>query len=303
MLNSPLMLRPEKESSLTVVQRITPQCVELLRDLQKGGGRISFSPEIAQVQNYVGQYVLIYDDELKIARAMFLAFLGEEGLKNLAQEVEALSIEEQQEILDGLASVETMNEIAEAMDSIKIPQSPAEWQAARDGLAKLPEDERKESKKRGAAFWFFFFSTFFNTLSLMVHGAKMTSLVPRAIAGDDDAFLKAAQIDRMLLLHHPYFRDRKSRAQSDGETEFLSKLSYRESNPPLRSKIRYPGLYMLFGILESFRWLDELAHEEILDICEGAGLDLYQNRIEDVNYLTKRLGEYRIWKKVSLSMQ
>lgn len=303
MLNSPLMLRPEKESSLTVVQRITPQCVELLRDLQKGGGRISFSPEIAQVQNYVGQYVLIYDDELKIGRAMFLAFLGEDGLKNLAQEVEALSKDDQQEILDGLASIETLNKVSEAMDAIKIPQTPAEWQAARDELAKLPEDERKETEKRGAAFWFFFFSTFFNTLSLMVHGAKMTSLVPRAIAGDDDAFFKAVQIDRMLLLHHPHFRDRKAKAQNDGETEFLSKLAYRESNPSLRSKIRYPGLYMLFGILESFRWLDELAHEEILDICEGSGLDLYQNRIEDVNYLTKRLGEYRIWKKVSLSMQ
>jgi hypothetical protein len=54
----------------------------------------------------------------------------------------------------------------------------------------------------------------------------------------------------MLLLHYPYFRDRKARAQSEGETEFLSKLAYRESNPPLRSKVRYSGLYMLFGILE-----------------------------------------------------
>ena len=136
----------------------------------------------------------------------------------------------------------------------------------------------------------------------MVHGTKMTALVPLAMAGDDDAFLKAVQIDRMLLLHHPYFRDRKARAQNEGEMEFLSKLAYRESNPPLRSKIRYPGLYMLFGILESIRWLDDLEHAEILDACDGAGLDRYQNRIEDVNYLTKRLSEYRIWKKVNLSM-
>ena len=136
----------------------------------------------------------------------------------------------------------------------------------------------------------------------MVHGTKMTSLVPRAISGDDDAFLKAVQIDRMLLLHHPYFRDRKARAQNDGETEFLSKLSYRESNPPLRGKIRYPGLYMVFGNLESIGWLDDLRHDEILDLCEGAGLDLYQNRIEEVNFVTKRLGEYRIWRKVNLSM-
>lgn len=298
----PLTLRPEKTSSLNVAQRISPQCVELLRDLQKGGGRISFSSDVAQIQNFVGQYVLVYDDERKIARAMLLAFLGEEGLKDFNQEIEALSKEEQQEFLDDCASAEFMNEVSEAMDSFKLPQSPAEWKAARDEAAKLPEEERKKIEKQAAFFWCFFFSSFFNTLSLMVHGAKMTSLVPRAIAGDDDAFLKAVQIDRMLLLHYPYFRDRKARAQSEGETAFLSKLAYRESKPPLHSKIRYPGLYMLFGILESIHWLDDLPHEEILDICDGAGLERYQNRIDDVTYLGKRLGEYRIWKKISLSM-
>ena len=301
--DSPLMLRPEKESSLKVVQRLSPMCVELLRDLQKGGGRIAFNPEVAQIQNLVGQYVLIYDDERKIGRAMPLACLGEEGLNDFSQEIEASSKDEQQDILDGLASVEFQNEIAEAMDSFKVPQGPVEWKAARDELAKLPEVERKETEKRGAFFWCFFFSSFFNTLSLMVHGTRMTSLVPRAIAGDDDAFLKAVQIDRMLLLHYPYFRDRKARAQSEGETTFLSQLAYRESNPTLRGAIRYPGLYMLFGILESMSWLDELGHKEILDLCDGAGLDLYQNRIEDVTYLTKRLGEYRLWKKINLSMQ
>ncbi|MES2366790.1 MAG: hypothetical protein V4563_12990 [Pseudomonadota bacterium] len=272
--------------------------------MQKGGGRISFSLEIAQIQNNVGQYVLIYDDELKIARAMFLAFLGEDGYKRFSQDFEALCEDERQEILDDFVSVELLNEIEEAMDSFKVPQGPAEWQAARDALAELPEDERKEAEKLGAFFWCFFFSSFFNTLSLMVHGTKMTSLVPRAIAGDDEAFLKAVQIDRMLLLHHPYFRDRKARAQNEGEMDFLSKLAYRESNPALRSKIRYPGLYMLFGMLESIRWLDELTHDELLDICDASGLDLYQNRIEDVSYLTKRLVEYRKWRKVvSLSMQ
>jgi hypothetical protein len=296
-------LRPEKSSSLKVAQRLSPLCVELLRDLQKGGGRISFTPEVAQIQNLVGSYALFYDDESKINLAMFIAFLGKEGVKDLAQELAALSQEEQQEILDNLASDETQDEIADAIDSFKIPRSSSEWKAAREEIAKWPEDERKEAETRGAHYWCFFFSSFFNALSLMVHGAKMTSLVPQAMAGDDESFLKAVQIDRMLLLHHPYFRDRKAKAQNEGDTKFLSKIAYRESNPPLRGKIRYPGLYMLFGILETIRWLDELDHNEILDICDGAGLDRYQNRIEDVNFLTTRLREYRRWRKtVSLSM-
>lgn len=300
---SPSKPRPEKASSLSIAQQLSPQCVQLLRDLQKDGGRISFSPEVAQIQNIIGRYVLIYDDESKINRAFLLAFLGEDGLKDFDQEIEALSKEDQQDYLYSIANSELVNAISETMSSIKLPQTPAEWEAAREEAAKWSEDERKVNEEQSAFFWCFYFSYFFNTLSLMVHGIKMTSLVPRAIAGDDDAFLKAVQIDRMLLLHHPYFRDRKARAQSEGETAFLSKLAYRESKPPLHSKIRYPGLYMLFGILESINWLDELSHDELLDICEGAGLDRYQNRIEDVTYLTKRLIEYRSWKKVSLSMQ
>ena len=297
------MMRPEKESSLKVVRRLSPQYVELLRGLQKGGGRISFTHEVAQIQSLVGQYVLVYEDESRLGRAMLLAYFGEEGYKDFSQIIESLPEEKQKEFVDYLTSIEFQDEIVKTMDSIKIPQSPAEWKAARDVIAKLPEDHRKESEMRGAYFWYFVFSSFFNNLSLMVHGRKMTTLVPSAITGDDDSFLKAVQIDRMLLLHHPYFRDRKAKAQSEGETTFLSKLAYRESNSSLRSKIRYPGLYMLFGTLESVGWLDDLGHEEILHLCDDAGLDLYQNRIEDVNYLTKRLAEYRLWKKVNLSMQ
>ena len=31
----------------------------------------------------------------------------------------------------------------------------------------------------------------------------------------------------------------------------------------------------------------ELKHNELLDLCDSARLDRFQNRIEDVNYLTK----------------
>lgn len=293
-------LRPEKDITLKAAKQLAPQYAELLRDLQKGGGRICFSTEIASIQNHLGSYVLIYDNELKINRAFFLALLGEEGFKEFVAETEGASPEEQQQLIEDFADLEGMDELA---DAFIIPQNSEEWKRAREALALMPEEERKEAGKRGIFFWSFYFSSFFNTLCLMVHGAKMTSLVPRAMEGDDDAFLKAIQIDRMLLLHHPYFRDRKFKAQNEGQNEFLSKLSYRESNPTLRGPIKYPGLYMLFGILEAFQWLSDLKHKEILDICDGAGLDRYQNRIEDVGYLTQRLIEYRRWQKTGgLSM-
>lgn len=296
-----MSLRLKKDAALTGAKQLTPQYVELLRDLQKGGGRLSFSSEIASIQNWFGPYVLMYDDERKIGRALFLFLLGEEGFKEFNAEMNAAAPEEQQNFLDEISDLD--NAVLYEDIDVQIPQSPQEWQAAREAFEELPEAEKKEAEKRGNAFWCFHFSSFFNTLSLMVHGAKMTSLVPLAIGGDDEAFLKAVQIDRMLLIHHPYFRDRKFKAQNEGDTEFLSKLAYRETNPTLRGKIQYPGLYMLFGILEAFQWLSDLTHEEILDICDQAGLDRYQNRIEDVNYLTKRLIEYRRWQKTGgLSM-
>lgn len=50
-------------------------------------------------------------------------------------------------------------------------------------------------------------------------------------------------------------------------------------------------------MLESLGWLNDLTHSEILDICTAANLDRWENRIEDVNYLTKRLAGYRKYQK------
>jgi hypothetical protein len=138
----------------------------------------------------------------------------------------------------------------------------------------------------------------------MVHGAKLTELVPAAALGDEAALLKAIQRDRRLLIHHPYFRECKRRAQDEADTRLLERIAYRESNPPLRGKIRHPGLYMFFAILDGMRWLDRMKHSEILDACDQAGLDRFENRIEDVNFITKRLREYRrLQKSGGLSMQ
>jgi hypothetical protein len=291
-----LSVKPNKQLAIKAAIRLTPQYAELLQSCQKTGGRISFQAEVSEIQNQLGAYVLMYDNEVKIGRAMFIAFFGEEQWLSLNADMKVASIEEQQAFLDEMLNLDDES-IDEGLSAFEIPQTPNEWRIAREALSELPEDERKAAEKSGAYFWCFLFSSFFNTLSLMVHGSKLTSLVPLAIAGDDNAFFKAIQIDRMLLLHHPYFRDRKFRAQNEGDSGFLSKLLYREMNSPLRGKIRHPGLYMLFGILESFQWLNRLKHEEILDIFDDAEMDRYQNRIEDVNYLTKRLIEYRRWQK------
>jgi hypothetical protein len=56
---------------------------------------------------------------------------------------------------------------------------------------------------------------------------------------------------------------------------------------------------MVFATLESFHLLDAFTATEILDICDEAKLDRFQNRIEDENYLIKRRREYRRFQKIT----
>ena len=297
-----MQLKPSKTLAIKAAIKLTPQYSEWIKEIQKNPTPSFFKTEVLAIQKNIGGYVLMYDDERKINRALFLALMGEERFQEYNAEIEALSSEEQQKWLEEMADPD--NQFAEDIVKIEIPDDPIEWQKAREALALLPEDERMLVEKQSAFFWCFTFSSFFNTLSVMVHGSKLTNLVPQALAGNDDAFLKAIQIDRMLLLHYPFFRDRKFKAQDEGDADFLAKIAYRESNPIIRSSIRYPALYMLFSILDIYRWLDELKHKEILKICDDAGLDRFQNRIDDVGYLTKRLVEFRKWQNVrDLSMQ
>lgn len=293
-LNQPhFVIRPNKDVTIRAALSLTPQYTKLLRELQKSDGRIIFPHDIAVNQNHCGSYVTLYDKELNFGVAFLLALMGEDGFNKFKVEIESYSAEEQQVFLDELTDDD--EDWDEIVEQFQIPESPHEWMEVRQRLALLPTEERQELEKRSGFFWSFFFGSFFNTLSLMIHGEKLTALVPQAISGDDDAFMKAAQTDRMLLLHHPYFRERKLRAQNEGDKKFLFRLANRESTPVLNGKIQFPGLYMLFGILESFQWLDSLTAPEILNMCEQAGLDSYQNRIDDEDYVSKRLREYRRW--------
>lgn len=286
-------LRPNKEATINAAISLAPEYIKIFRDLQKGDGRLIFRPEVAAAQNrFASAYVPLYDNELKLGVALMVALLGEEEYRELNSKLNDAPPEQQQQFLNDIAEERNWDEIAEAF---QIPDTPQGWEFARKQLESLPPDERREIEKRGALYWLYFFGSFFNLLALIVHGEKLTALVPKAINGDDTAFMRAVQTDRMLLHHHPYFIERKLRAVNEGDRKFLIRLASREATPILNGQVQFPGLYMVFGILESFRWLDDMKASEILDICINAGLDQYQNRIDDVNYLSTRLREYRKW--------
>lgn len=290
-----------KESALRFAKKWTPLYAEVFQELKSEGGRVKFSGRFAKIRSNVGNYVQLYDDVRKPGVAILLAVFGDDGFKKFNEDSATWSEQEISEVFEEFLSDETQKEL---LQDFAIPETEAEWIKQEQAFVALPEEEKSASLRTSAFFWSGFFAQFFNTLALMTHGASLVDLVKQALSNDDEAFCKAVQVDRLLLTHHPFFIARKQKAQEDGETTFLSALAYRENNPNLKGKIRYPALFMLFGILESIQWLDKLKHEEILDLCDEIGLDRFQNRIEDVNYLTKRLADYRrLQKSWVLSMQ
>lgn len=294
------MDRPTKDQALQFVIKWTPQYTAVFFDLKQSGGRVQIDPRYSQIRQNLGSYVQLYDDERRLGVAMMLWLYGTDGLRELNQEAEIWTEQEKAEYLEYFCGSEGESEMEQLLN---LPVTDAEWKDQEELFSSLTDTEKREAEKRSAFLFSGVFAQFFNTLSLMTHGAKLTALVPKAVHGDMDAFMKAIQVDRLLLTHHPFFIARKQQAQDKGESEILRALSYRESVPNLSGKIRYPGLFMLFGLLESVQWLDDLRHEEILDLCDEIGLDRFQNRIEDVNYLTKRLRDYRRFQKTGgLSM-
>lgn len=249
-------------------------------------------------------YVTLFDDERKIYLTLWCALLGEEGFKALYTEFSSMSSGEQQSWVNELVADANQDEAWSWMEAM-FPDTPEKEKVTQREYEALNDKEKAEASKRAGFFLAFFFAAFHNILSLMVHGRKLTLLVSQAKVEDDDAFCMAVHVEPRLLKHHTYFRERYTRAQKERETGFLKRVGNALTKPPLTGRIQYPGLYMVFAMLEFAGWLEAgFTREELLDMCDEARLDRYQDRIEDTVALTKCLGDYRRWQKANnLSMQ
>lgn len=295
----------DKELTRKLIVSLAPQYAEMLSDLQSPTRWAKMSRKLdSYLQGEAAeQYVIVYDDENRIHKCLWLALCGEEGHKELNAELAAMAQDEQLAWANELVAEASEEGGLSWVEDI-FPDTPAKEEAARLNFEALSDEEKQEASKRATYWWFFFLGSFYNYLSLMLHGSKLTVLVARAKAGDPDAFCKAIHVEPSLLRHHLYFRDRYLQAQEGGETAFLKRIGYRLAHPGLKGQIQYPGLNMVFAMLDAAGWLEGgVTHEQILDICDEAGLARYENRIEDASYLTKRLGAYRARQKLGeLSM-
>lgn len=276
-----------------------PEYEEMLVFIEQNGGNMNMPPKVNELIDRLKlhNYPELYRSEEMLIKMMLLAFMSADEINALGAEIKQMSGNDQVQCAEDV--VQFMNESADAFFD-NIPDTPEKEQEANKVFSELSPDDQAKAIKQAQIAMAAFLASFYNTMSIMVHGRKLTDLVPAAEHGDDEAFCLAVQVDKRILSALPYFKDRYERALTKGEVNFLDKLHYRLANPLLRSKIRYKTLWLAFAMLDESGHLDgSLKHREILEIFDDAGVGGYQNRIEDVGYLSKRLREYREFQKIN----
>jgi len=281
------------QSASNLLKSLIPDAEWFLAQIESKQGRFRFPVYLSNVITNlkIEVYPLLYQNENAIGAIMFKGFMSDDEFRKLINDIEKATPEERGQLM-----LDSSNDVNQALANFKIPKTQAEQIEADKIYNSLTLEQQQQSLKASQHFFCSFFAIFYQTLSIMVHGEKLTSLVAQAKAGDDAAFVKAVQIDKRMLTTIPYFIERFNRASHD-ESDFYDQLSYRLQCAPYKGKIRHKSLWLAFSILDQLNLLCGLKHSQILEICDEAGVGGYENRIQSVKHLTNRLKEYREFQK------
>lgn len=292
-------LKLNREFITSFLKESIPEYEEMLVFIESNGGWVSPPPKISELVDKlkIHDYPVLYRGKESISKALLLSFMPVEQINELGIELEKLPENERAQCAEDLIT-SIFDGANEALENF--PDTPEKEQAAQKTFSELSTEAQAEAVKQAQLMIAAFLAMFYNSVSIMVHGCKLTDLVQAAENGDDNAFCFAVQIDKRILSALPYFKERHEKAIAGGEIGFLDKLHYRLTSPLLRGKIRYKTLWLTFAVMDESGHLDgSLKHREILDICDAAGVGGYKNRIEDVGYLSKRLREYREFQNIN----
>lgn len=283
-----------KDDIAQILKSSIPDAEWLLGRIESEQGWFRFPPYLSGIISNlrIENYPLLYASEMAIVAMLLRGFMTSEEMQAFGAELEAASLGERGEIFQELA-----RGLDEVVERIEIPKTPEQQAQARKRFEAMSPEEQQDAIRVAQHFFCFFFASFYQNLSVMVHGEKLTSLVAQAKAGNDSAFVKAIQIDKRILTADPFFSDRFNRAQMDSDSNFCDALAYRLKTAPYRGKIRHKSLWLAFSIFESAQLLDVLSYREIMEICDEAGVGGFDNRIQSEKHLGGRLREYREFQK------
>jgi len=287
------------DTASAFLKSAAPEWEWLLRRIESEDGQLRFPPNVTRaiVNLKIENYPLLYENEAAISLIICNAFMTKDELIEFNAQLEEQSPEQRGEtvmdIVEGLSAFDQVFEF---------PKTAIEERRAQVQFDALSVAEKTEAIKIAQHLWMGALAMFFQNLSVMVHGEKLTSLVAQAKTGNDEAFCKAVQIDKRILTTIPYFKQRFESATLEGHRDFSDALAYRLQCPPYKGKIRHKALWMAFAFLDMAGLLDTLKHQEILDLCDNAGVGGFANRIEDVKHLSKRLADFRRFRGYGLTL-
>jgi hypothetical protein len=191
----------DRDSAVRLIRSMVPDWAWLLQHIESEDGYIRFPPQFSRmIANLkIEEYPRLYENEVAIAAMMLRAFLSPEEITDLAGKLESLTPEERAQYVE-----EAMQDMMTAGESIEIPKTPAAQKRAEAVFNAMPDEDKRAIVKFWQYFMMAFLATFYQMLSIAVHGEKLTSLVAQAKAGNNKAFAKAVQIDKRILSAVPY---------------------------------------------------------------------------------------------------
>lgn len=287
---------------LHFVVSMTSEYRELVQDLSKPAAwaRIKkvFSERCEALK--IGDYISLYEHpERFTALSMNVSFTShmkdiianvakEYGFEDIASKPISNTDPDRLRVFTELVLEAIMNwviEVDQAIDEVDEASVDDYWKNIHP---KLPLDEQRKVEKDAQIYACMFMFGFHNAISVMAYRESLSSLVQRALSCDDKADIamcKAVRVDNALR-HHPSFMERYLTATNNSEEQFINQ--YNITTSPLTNNIRFPGLYFLLSLLDGFGILGQLTNPQLLDLCDHAKLDRWENRIEDAGYMAKR---------------
>jgi len=297
-----LRVLPSNHLLLQFIVNMASEYRALVPDLDKPDSWIQMKSKFAERCKVlkISDYISLYEHPEKfIPLALKVSFLAdfmevitqtaiEHGYNDLLSQTIENSDPERVKAFTEIVLEVTMAwtvEVDKAIDDIDTASTEDYWKNIHPTLA-LEEQRKVETDAQVFACVFLY--GFYNAISIMAYSESLSSLVQRALSSDseaDIAMCKAVRVDNALR-QHPKFMERYLRATNESDSSFIKR--YNLVSSPLTNNIRFPGLYFLLSLLDGFGILERLTNPQILDLCDHAKLDRWENRIVDAGNLAKR---------------
>ncbi|MCF6252980.1 MAG: hypothetical protein L3J75_17200 [Methylococcaceae bacterium] len=247
-------IRPDLEHVIKLYGSSLPDYSYILKKANSHNGWVRFSPRLYELMTKYkcNNYPELYQDEARIQTVLFRAFLdSDEQIVELWNEFGVLSQEEQSQYLNEFA--EGSNELGKLIDDNLMHLDDMDWSPAGQVKAqkewdKFSEKEQRQILRFSQYSLSFSLASFHNYLAVMVHGKKLTQLVAEAMAGNQTSFCYAVHIDKSILDHIPFFKQRHQQAIQQGDEDFLGLVNYRIQSPQLKGRVRHPYTLYAFCI-------------------------------------------------------